>query len=332
MSKILLTGCSGYIGHTLVHFLKQKRCSVIGLDRKSYPVAADSLDGFIHGDLRDETVLKQIPEDIDTVCHLAAAKDDWGLSDEEYFSDNVTATRQLLDAATELGVKNWVFFSTVGVMPPSSSPLDEAAPIAPITAYGQSKAKAEELFRQFADGLRAARIVIIRPSVVFGPGNPTNTNVHRLIDAIYHNRFIMVGKGEAIKTTSYIENLIASTLFLIERMQEGVQTFIYVDEPKMCTAEMVREISCLLEKNPPKWSIPIGLAAPIARIGDLAAAVTKKDFPITAARMKKFCRATNYDARAIHNLGYEQPVPIQAALRRTVQWYLKQQGVVGSMQ
>ncbi len=83
----------------MVPFLRQKKFSVIGLDRKSYPNTVDSLDGFIHGDLRDETVLKQIPDDIDMVCHLAAAKDDWGLSDKEYFDDNVTATRRLLQVA-----------------------------------------------------------------------------------------------------------------------------------------------------------------------------------------------------------------------------------------
>jgi nucleoside-diphosphate-sugar epimerase len=207
-------------------------------------------------------------------------------------------------------------------MGPSTWPLDEAAPIAPVTAYGESKAAAEELFLQFAIRNPSAKILIIRPSVVFGPDNPTNTNVYRLIDAIHNNKFIMVGDGGAIKATSYIENLLAATLFLVERMRKGVHIFIYVDEPKLSTAAMVDQVYKLLQKNPPKWSIPLGIAAPLAHLADVTAAMTGIDMPITAARIKKFCRSTNFDGTAVRNLGFTQPVPIEEALRRTVTWYL----------
>lgn len=134
----------------------------------------------------------------------------------------------------------------------------------------------------------------------------------------------MVGKGDAIKATSYMENLVAATLFLIDRMHEGIQTFIYVDEPKLPTANMVHQIYCFLQKRPPRWSIPLGIATPLAHLADIAAAVTRKDFPITAARIKKFCRSTNFDAKAIREIGFKQPVAIEEALRRTVQWYLRE--------
>jgi nucleoside-diphosphate-sugar epimerase len=268
--------------------------------------------------------LRRSLDGIDTVFHLAAARTDWGLSDRQYFDDNVAATRTLLSVAGERRIKDWLFFSTVGVMGSSISPLDEAAPIAPINAYGQSKAAGEELFRQFAVRQPSARVLIIRPSVVFGPDNPTNTNVYRLINAIHHNKFVMVGKGDAIKATSYIENLVAATCFLVQRMKEGVQTFIYVDEPKLSTADMIQQVCSLLEKRPPRWRIPLGVAIPLAQLFDIVAAVTRKDLPITAARIRKFCRSTNFDGSALRTLGFRQPVPVEDALRRTVQWYLQQ--------
>jgi nucleoside-diphosphate-sugar epimerase len=297
---------------------------VFGFDRKPCPHHRQSLDGVICGELCDETVLARIPDGIDMVCHLAAAKDDWGLSDQEYFEDNVTATRKLLHfAGGQRRIKNWVFFSTVGVLGPSAAALNESAPHAPQGAYGESKAQGELLFRQFAESESSARVMIIRPSVVFGPENPPNTNIYRLIDSIYANRFIMVGEGDAIKTTSYIENVIAATLFLIERMSKGVHTYIYVDEPKLSTAAMVDQIYRLLQKSTPRWSIPLQIAAPLAHFADVAAAITGRDIPITAARIKKFCRSTNFDASAIRKLGFTQPVSIEEALCRTVHWYLK---------
>jgi nucleoside-diphosphate-sugar epimerase len=320
MNRILLTGCSGYIGRALVPNLKQKGYFVLGFDRKPYPKA--DLDDFIQGDLLDQALLRRSLDSIDTVIHLAAAKDDWGISDEEYFRDNVAVTRELLHGVGAKGIRHWVFFSSVAVLGSGSSPLNEAAPIAPVGAYGQSKAQAEALFRQFADEETSVQSLIIRPSVVFGPENPSNTNIFRLIDAIYRNRFVMIGKGDVIKTTSYLENLIAATLFLIEKMQQGVNTFIYVDEPKLSTADIVQQICCLLQKSPPKWHIPRAIATPLAYLADIAAAVTRRDLPITAARIQKFCRATNFDARAVREMGFEQPVSIEEGLRRTVQWYL----------
>jgi nucleoside-diphosphate-sugar epimerase len=321
MNKILLTGCSGYIGRTLAPFLKERGFAVTGLDRKPYPL--HSLDGFIQGDLRDGTLLKRIPDEVDTICHLAAAKDDWGLSDAEYFSDNVAATRTLLDFGVARGIKSWFFYSSVAVLGPrSKEALSESAPMAPKGAYGESKAEAEKLFRQLAEKEPSARITILRPSVVFGAEMPPNTNVYRLIDSLWKNRFVMVGKGDAIKTCAYIENLVAATLFLLERMSEGIQTYIYVDEPKLSTGEMIRQICETLRKKPPSWSIPLGVAAPLAHLADVAAAVTQRDLPITAARIKKFCRPTNFDATMIRNRGFKQPISMAEAVQRSVEWYL----------
>jgi nucleoside-diphosphate-sugar epimerase len=51
--------------------------------------------------------------------------------------------------------------------------------------------------------------------------------------------------------------------------------------------------------------------------------VTGNDFPITAARIEKFNRSTNFDASAIRELGFEQPVSNEEALRTTVEWHLQ---------
>lgn len=166
-------------------------------------------------------------------------------------------------------------------------------------------------------------MLIIRPSVVFGPKNPPSTNIYRLIDAIYHNRFVMVGSGEATKSTSYIENLIEATLFLMGRMERGVQTYIYVDEPAPSTGYLVKQIYGLLGKKQPSWHVPLGVAKPIAYLSDVAASLTGIDFPITAARIEKFNTSTNFDASAIRELGFTQPVSNDEALRKTVEWHLQ---------
>src|SRR5215813_6494618 len=99
MKTVLLTGCSGYIARTMLPFLKQKGISVIGLDRRPGQYPVDNLDRFIQCDLHDEARLRLALDGVDSVFHLAAAKADWGLSDKQYFDDNVAATRTLLGIA-----------------------------------------------------------------------------------------------------------------------------------------------------------------------------------------------------------------------------------------
>jgi nucleoside-diphosphate-sugar epimerase len=323
--RILLTGCSGYIGRQLASRFKNGGHQVIGLDRN--PCDGLPLDDFIQCDLLEWTRYRHALSNVDQVCHLAAAKGDWGISDAEYHRDNVEVTRVLLDTAARANVRRWFFYSSVSALGPSNVPLGEGAPRRPANAYGRSKAACEALFEEYVAQTTDARVVIIRPSVVFGPSNPRNTNVFRLIDAIYRKRFIMIGHGRDVKTTSYIDNLLDAHVFLLQRQIAGhmgaCEVFHYVDAPGDTTAALVHRIYDCLGMKPARLYLPIAVAVPIALVGDVAAALSGRDVPITSARVRKFCTATNFSADAIRELGFVQNISNQEAIRRTVDWYLQ---------
>jgi nucleoside-diphosphate-sugar epimerase len=320
-STVLVTGASGYIASYLIPSLHQRGYTLVGVDRADG--ALPELDRFVKGDLTNARLCERVLRGVDAVLHLAAAKGDWGISEEEYYRDNLEATRNVIEAGKEAGVKDWVFYSTVSTLGPHHEAVDENADFDAINPYGESKAEAEKLFRQLANEHPEARVLTIRPSVVYGPENPPSTNIYRLVDAIYNRRFAMVGPGDAIKSTSYIENLLEATLFLMDRMERGVQTYIYVDQPALTTGQLVERICNLLGKSPPSWHIPLSVATPIAKISDFAADLTGVDFPITAARIEKFNRSTNFDASKICEEGFEQPISNEEALRETVAWHLQ---------
>jgi nucleoside-diphosphate-sugar epimerase len=318
--RLLVTGCSGYIAGRLVPCLKARGHIVAGLDRRR-PETVD-LDRFVHGDLLDLRSLSDALDGVEAVLHLAAAKGDFGIADREYVRDNLDATRVLITAGRKAGVRRWLFFSSVAAMGSSASYASEQAPLNPANAYGTSKAEAERLFHRLVEDDPMAEVAILRPSAVYGPGDWTDTNVYRLIDAIHRNRFVMIGTGETMKTLSYIDNVVAATLFLMDATKPGVQTYIYVDEPVMSTAELVRRIYEVLGQHGPRWHVPAGLAVGLASAADVLGRLTGVDFPITAARIKKFSTATTFDGGAIRRLGFRQPVDNDAALRATVAWYL----------
>lgn len=319
-SRVLLTGSSGYIAGWLGPALREAGYSLVGLDRRKRE--RTFLDTFHHGDLLDSDVVHDALSRVDMVVHLAAAKGDWGISRDEYYRDNLEATQTLLRAARGRNVERWVFYSTVATMGPTDEPADETTELEPIHPYGGSKAEAEALFHEFAE-VTGSDVTIVRPSVVYGPGNPASTNIYRLIDAIYHRRFVLVGDGQTRKTTSYVENLVDATMFLLDETPEGVETYIYVDEPVRTTGDMVDQIYELLGRSGPLLSLPLSLARPLAQVFDVAAELLSIDFPITGARIEKFCRSTYYDASAIRQLGFSQPVDNEEALRRTVRWHLQ---------
>ena len=327
MRRVLVTGSSGYIGRHLVERLKQEGHRVVGVDRA--PVAGTRmLDEFIEADLLDVDRYSHVLHQVDQVCHLAAAKGDWGISEAEYYRDNLEATRALLGAAGQAQVGSWVFYSTVSVLGPSDVPLDETAPLAPLNPYGASKAECERLFDEYIEAWPGSSVAIIRPSVVFGPQNPWNTNIFRLIDAVFRGRFVMIGAGEALKTTSYIDNLIAAHMFIMARHfgegGRGVDVYHYVDAPVWSTAKLVEHIRLRLGKSASGVGVPLWLSAPLALIADAAAAVLRVDLPITSARIRKFCTSTNFSADKLRAMGFVQPTSMEDALDRTINWYLRE--------
>jgi nucleoside-diphosphate-sugar epimerase len=120
-----------------------------------------------------------------------------------------------------------------------------------------------------------------------------------------------------------MENLLAATFFLVERMDRGLQTYIYVDAPVLTTETLVARIYRFLGRTPPSWHLPLGLARSVAQVSDVAANLLDVDFPITAARIEKFNRSTNFDASKIRGEGFEQPVSNEEALQKTVAWHLR---------
>lgn len=320
--RILVTGSSGFIAPHLIAALKDRGDYVVGLDRR--PPRYVEPHVFVRGDLTDgNSIEKALAHGVDAIAHLAAARLDWGLSDEEYMRDNFAATERLITAGREAGVKRWIHFSTVGVLGPSDTPLDDSAPRAPEGSYGVSKAKAEALFDDLSESNPEAEVIVLRPSAVYGPGNPGNTNVFRLIDAIYRRRFVMIGKGENTKTMSYLPNLIDATLFLIERMTPGIRKYIYVDAPALTTRDLVARIYASMDRTQPRWRLPMSLASALAYPSDLVARAIKIDLPITSARIQKFCRSTDFVRAALDQTGFKARHSPEESLEATIEWYLE---------
>lgn len=171
VNRILVTGHDGYVGAVLVPWLLKNGYDVTGLDTFYYE---DCWFGesrvkikSVRKDIRDIKVddLKRF----DAVIHLAALSNDplGQLSAKVTLDIDYRATVRLAELAKQAGVRRFLYASSCSLYGKSDKEwMDETSPMAPLTAYAQSKVRAEEDLQKLSDSHFAP--IILRCATVFG--------------------------------------------------------------------------------------------------------------------------------------------------------------------
>ena len=321
--KILVIGSAGFIGQFLVRKLLDEKYTVVGLDMKEHPVDLTNRCKCVVGNLLSKADLAQAAKGVDMIMSLAAKHHDFGVSREEFFKVNEDGTQLLLDVTQELNINKIIFYSTVAVYGTRKEPSTEEMSPLPDSNYGESKLAGEKRILEWCNKNNSRSVIIIRPTVIFGPNN--YANVYNLIDKIYRKNFIFVGKGNNIKSVAYVENLVDATIFLINKLKPGVQVFNYSDEPQMTISQVVDIISEYMPHKVPKTKLPLWLAVIFGSVFDLLGKITGHNYPITAARMKKFATSTHHKAEKIRSAGFKQTIATKEGFKRMVEWYITKQ-------
>jgi UDP-glucose 4-epimerase len=151
---ILVTGGAGYIGSHMVHELVDANEPVVVLDNLvtgfDWAVPADV--PLIVGDTGDQDLVARIIGEhrISAVIHFAASVvvPDSVADPLGYYRNNTANTRALIEAAIKGGVERFIFSSTAAVYGnPERVPVDEDAPVSPMSPYGSSKLMSEIMLR-----------------------------------------------------------------------------------------------------------------------------------------------------------------------------------------
>jgi nucleoside-diphosphate-sugar epimerase len=170
---ILVTGAGGFVGGTLVealHFAGDYRVHA-GIARwSSAPRIARLPVTLTQCDVLKPDELAEAFARVDYVIHCAAGED---------LRIIVDGTRNVLRAAARAGVKRVVHISSVAVYGEATGAIDEETepPPGTLSAYGAAKATAEALCK---DAGRDLDVVIIRPSLIYGPFSARWTMLYAL--------------------------------------------------------------------------------------------------------------------------------------------------------
>jgi len=311
--KVLVIGGSGFIGTRLLESLTERGHAVTNFDRAA---KEGSSVPFVEGDVRSVAELTVAADGHDAIVNLAAEHRDDVQPLSRYTEVNVDGATAVVDAAVANGIERIVFTSSVAIYGLDKvNPAEDWEP-EPFNEYGRTKLLAERVFSEWAAADPKRSLAIIRPSVVFGEGN--RGNVHTLAAQVASGRFLQVGKGDNKKSMSYVGNIVE---FLADRLSApaGVSVTNFADKPDLSTRELVgllRETLGRTQGGNITVPLPVGVLA--GHAFDLVGKITRRQFPISAIRMRKFAAETTVSTERLAATGFVPRYSLKESLVRTL--------------
>ena len=314
--NILVTGSEGFVGSFLVPELLKNNHSVVGIDRGDKTSTFNYL--FFKIDLTEKLSLPK--NKFDLVVHCAAAKGDWNILDEDFYRDNVVATKNLISYLKTCEVKRLIHFSTVAVYSRAVTSGCEETKTEPDSVYGITKLESEILIRKYAKKVGLPTI-ILRPSVIYGRQN--FANMFNLIQQLSRSMPFQINPQGVVKSHVSANNVVDVVLKLLDhpKLFDGVKIFNLTERPYLDLESIIFIICDELKVNKPKINLPLWLVGiPFALLG-FVGRILKTDTGFTTERLRKFSSSTHYTSEKLWTTLGKQKYNSEDELRDMVKWY-----------
>jgi len=316
--KILVTGATGFIGSHLAEELLWKGFRVTALVRSNSNLQwlrgknVDILPGdFVTGTLPSL-------DDFAYIFHVAGLTKAWRRRD--FFKVNAEGTRNLVAAAQKAGsVRHFVYLSSSAASGPcpSEHPRREDETCRPVSAYGESKRRGEEVVFAAADELP---ITILRPSAVYGPRDEYMLSYFKMIAKGF---MPCIGRGPLWLSLCYVDDLVDALVRCITHDHSSGQVYSVSDGGKYSLDFFADVVSLALHVRPKKIFVPEWAAWFGAFVSEAYGRVSGRSIPFHRSKCAEavqrhwICSI----ARAKEDLGFRPRFGLEAGIRVTVQWY-----------
>jgi dihydroflavonol-4-reductase len=322
MAKTLVTGGSGFLGLHLVRALAKRGDELRLLSRRTADLGP--LEGIeferANGDITDRRAVRRAMEDVGRVFHVAGRTSLRARDREAVFDANLRGARTVFEEALAAGAERVVHTSTVGaigVARPKGT-ADETTPfeIGHLgLAYVNSKHEAElEAFRLAAHGLP---VVIVNPTFVLGPDDPTGTSMGLVRRFLLRQIPAYVDGGLNIVD---VRDVAAGHLLADERGEVGER---YILGGRNFTFDrLFADLARISGVEAP----PVKLPARLALAGIDAARAARVPVPVIRGEVLSASLWWTYrNTKARKELGFK-PRPHEETLEEAVAWQRRQLG------
>ncbi|MCA2692843.1 MULTISPECIES: NAD-dependent epimerase/dehydratase family protein, partial [unclassified Microcystis] len=246
MKNVLVTGSTGFIGSHLLPTLHQHNYQITAAIRQKFEFPATlSIKAIQVGEIDDITDWQEALLGIDTVIHLAGRAhilhETISNPEAEFIRVNTKGTINLVKQSLKAGVKHFIFVSSIHAMAAESDDiLNENSPCHPDSPYGRSKLQAEQALIQLAKDSDMTW-TIIRPTLVYGPGNPGN--MERLMKLIKRGLPLPFGAIKNHRSFVFVGNLVAAIITCLDHPNAANQIFLISDNQAVSTPQLIRLIA-----------------------------------------------------------------------------------------
>jgi nucleoside-diphosphate-sugar epimerase len=263
MTRVLLTGATGFVGRPLVAHLAATGYGVRAVVRRSpSPLLPAGVEVTLLGDLGGPIAWEPQLRAIDVVVHLAGiAHAGRGIAPERYDRINHQVTAALAHAAARAGVKHFVFVSSVRAQsgPAADHVLTERDDAQPSDPYGCSKLAAEA-----AVAASGVPFTILRPVLIYGPHLKGNlATLARLASwpiplpfGAFANRRSLLG----------IDNFVGAIIFVLQNPATRGEIFLVADRAPIALAEILAAFRRGVGRAPHLFPMPLWPMEAIARL------------------------------------------------------------------
>lgn len=266
MKNVLVTGANGFIGKELIRVLANNGYSVRATVRRAENVlpSGGTQTWFVTNDLANQENFSML-NGIDVVVHLAArahvlketAVDPLAV----FRMVNTAGTLKLARQAAAVGVRRFVFISSIGVngaFTRVGECFTEHSPPAPHNPYAISKWEAEQGLLEIERETGMA-VVILRPPLIYGPG--VKANFLHLLKLVESGWPLPLGGIQNRRSFLFLGNFVDAIRVCVEHPAAAGQTFLLDDGEPVSTPELIRAIARALGRPARLLAVPASMLA-----------------------------------------------------------------------
>lgn len=247
MTSAFITGISGFIGRALASALRAQGVAVTGIARNATQL--EPVEGTVYGDIKDRAFVTSLIHQIrpTVVFHLAANKARTG-SIEDFrrgVEDNLIGTLNLAEACIDKPyIQRFVAMGTCEEYGHSAVPFLEGMRESPVSAYSFSKTASIHLL-QTLHRTHHLPVVLLRPSLAYGPGQAMDMFLPALIQSLLEGKHFAMSRGQQTRDFVYLDDLIEAVI--LAATLPGI--FGKVVNISSCTPILLKDMALLVAQK-----------------------------------------------------------------------------------
>ncbi|MDX2112024.1 MAG: NAD-dependent epimerase/dehydratase family protein [Verrucomicrobiota bacterium] len=328
---VLVTGANGFVGLHLCKWLLEAGYDVVAQTRNASSDKLNALSRIYSGlriyrieEINQSTDWSGVLNEVDYIVHLAAVAHRRGkVNDSVYDEVNTQGTIKLVkDAAASSSVKRLIFISTIGVHGNGATQVvNEVSPINPQTAYAKSKYRAECFIQEYLKD-KPLDWCIMRPTLIYGAGNPGN--MQRLFDLVAKRIPLPFASINSRRTFLCIDNLADAITRALGHPKASRSVFCMADSEIVTLNELLSQIALVLQIPLRNYKIPLGCLKMLGMAGDALAFATRKPVPFDTYSVDRMIGSLVVDNTKVRNtMEWTPPVTFPRGLQQVGKCYLK---------